>query len=675
MKMIELSLNHLTKYYAATEIFENISFDVKTGERVGLIGQNGCGKTTILKILMGAEDYQGGEISIRKNARLGYLNQIPVYDDTVQTAEVIESAFESIYEIKKQMRLLEEQMKRLVGDTLAKALQTYGSLAEKYELSGGYEIETKINRITTGLQITDGLKAMYFNQLSGGEKTRVMLARILLEEPDVLLLDEPTNHLDLETIQWLEGFLKEYKGTVLAISHDRYFLDSIANKIIELEFSRANIYQGNYSYYTIEKERRFLIDYRNYVNQQKKIERMEQQIQRYRIWGEMRDSEKMFKKAKELEKRLEKMETLDHPVLENRKIRLSQAEAGRSGKIVLELEDVAKAFENKPLLRNVNFTVFYQDSACIIGKNGTGKTTLLKMILGELESDKGTVKTGSQVKIGYLPQNVSFEDEEMTVLDYFARLHNIPYGEARSQLAKALFLKEDVNKKISSLSGGEKSRLKLCSLTFTGINLMILDEPTNHLDIDSREVLEETLAEFGGTLLFVSHDRYFINKLASKIIVIDDCTTHVYNGDFNYYTEEYQKALANAAVIPAAEAAGSIQNGKNHRERETSREYSTMYTHSRNGGPRDTGSRDKRSRENGPSAQREKLQKNLLLAEQEIETLEETIKSLEEEMNWNSSDSSRLQELYEQKVLAEQGLKAAYEKWEAAAAELEQALA
>ena len=379
--MIEFSVNNLTKYYAANKIFEQISFDVKTGERVGLIGQNGCGKTTLLKILMGTEDYQGGEVNIRKNARLGCLDQIPVYDDTVRTIDVMESAFEGTYEIKRQMRLLEERMKQPENDGLEKALRAYGKLAEQYEQSGGYELETRIGRVAAGLQITDSLKERTFNRLSGGERTRVMLAKLLLEEPDVLLLDEPTNHLDLETIQWLEGFLREYKGTVLVISHDRYFLDNVTGKIIEMEFDRANIYQGNYSYYTVEKERRFLIDYRNYVNQQKKIDRMERQIQRYRIWGEMRDSEKMFKKAKELEKRLEKMGTPEKPVLENQKIRLHQAEAERSGKIVLELENISKSFGNKPLLEDVNLTVFYGDSVCIMGRNGAGKTTTIKLIL------------------------------------------------------------------------------------------------------------------------------------------------------------------------------------------------------------------------------------------------------------------------------------------------------
>lgn len=545
--MIELSGNNLTKYYAANKIFEHISFTVQTGERVGLIGQNGCGKTTLLKILMGTEEVQGGEVSIRKNARLGCLEQIPVYDDTVRALDVMESAFESVREIKKQMRLLEKRMKQPETAGLEKVLQTYGRLGEEYERNGGYESETRIARVASGLQITDSLKNRGFNRLSGGERTRVMLAKLLLEEPDILLLDEPTNHLDLETIQWLEGFLREYKGTVLVISHDRWFLDHVVGKIIELEFDRANIYRGNYSYYTVEKERRFLIDYRNYVNQQKKIQRMERQIQRYRIWGEMRDSEKMFKKAKELEKRLEKMGTPEKPVLENQRIRLRQTEAERSGKIVLKLKNISKSFGNKPLLEDVNLTVFYQDSVCVMGRNGTGKTTLLKMILGESEPDSGTVTIGSRVKIGYLPQNAAFEEEESTVLEYFARLHNIPYGEARSQLAKTLFRNEQVNKKIGSLSGGEKSRLKLCSLTYAGVNLLILDEPTNHLDIESREVLEETLAEFDGTLLFVSHDRYFIDRLADRIVVIEDRGTHVVNGDYTYYAEECRKSRQNTS--------------------------------------------------------------------------------------------------------------------------------
>jgi ATP-binding cassette subfamily F protein 3 len=570
--MIELSINNLTKFYGANKIFETICFEVKTGERIGLIGKNGCGKTTIMKIIMGrfkegnlnlqgwfedtgqvqdgeasygeevSEDYQAGEVNLRKGIKIGYLNQIPVYSEDTRAIDVIRMAFQKVFDLKRRLSELEGVFQTSSGEKLEKALLSYGRLTEEYEIAGGYELETKINKITEGLKINDILKQLPFHSLSGGEKTRVILAKILLEEPDILLLDEPTNHLDLETTEWLEGFLKDYKGSVLIISHDRYFLDNVAMKIVELEFSRANIYMGNYSYYVLEKERRFLIDYRNYINQQKKIEQMEKQIERYRIWGNMRDSETMFKRAKELEKRLEKIEVLDKPVLEGRKVRLNQDSANRSGKMVLETKHLSKSFGDTVLLKDIDMKVYYQDSACIIGKNGCGKSTLLKLILGELKPDYGTVKIGAQVKIGYLPQQVVFEDEDQTILEYFSGLHNITYEAARSQLARVLFFKDDVHKKIRFLSGGEKSRLRLCSLTFEKVNFMILDEPTNHLDIDSREVLEETLTAFEGTLLFVSHDRYFINKVAGKIMSFENNHLITYPGDYTYYQEELQKA-------------------------------------------------------------------------------------------------------------------------------------
>ena len=528
--MIDLSINNLTKFYGANKIFEKICFEVKTGERIGLIGKNGCGKTTIMKIIMGRfkesnlnlqgrledtgqvqvgealygeevlEVYQAGDVNLRKGIKIGYLNQIPVYSEDTKAIDVIRMAFQKVFDLKRWLSELEGVLQTSSGEELEKALLSYGRLTEEYEIAGGYELETKINKITEGLKINDILKQLPFHSLSGGEKTRVILAKILLEEPDILLLDEPTNHLDLETTEWLEGFLKVYKGSVLIISHDRYFLDHVATKIVVLEFSHANIYLGNYSYYVLEKERRFLIDYRNYINQQKKIEQMEKQIERYRIWGNMRDSETMFKRAKELEKRLEKIEVLDKPVLEGRKVRLNQDSANRSGKMVLETEHLSKSFGDTVLLKDIDMKVYYQDSACIIGKNGCGKSTLLKLILGELKPDYGTVKIGAQVKIGYLPQQVVFEDEDQTILEYFSGIHNITYEAARNQLARVLFFKDDVHKKLRFLSGGEKSRLRLCSLTFEKVNFMILDEPTNHLDIDSREVLEETLTAFEGTL-------------------------------------------------------------------------------------------------------------------------------------------------------------------------------
>lgn len=560
--MIELNVSNLIKYYGANRIFQDISFEIQTSERIGLIGPNGCGKTTIMKILMGMEDYQGGAISFRKDTKVGYLNQIPRFNEGITTMEVLKIAFKDVFSLQKQMEELQQLLCRLEGNDLDKAVLSYSRLLEQYENKGGYETETKMNKITEGLQISEIMKEMLFDDLSGGEKTRVILAKILLEEPDILLLDEPTNHLDLATIEWLERFLENYKGAALIISHDRFFLDSVANKIIDMHSDRADIYHGNYSFYVIEKERRFLLELKNYQNQQKKIERMEEQIQRYRIWGEMRDSDKMFRRAKELEKRLEKIEVSKRPSHNGKKIRLNQIGSGRSGRIVLETTEISKSFGERTILKDINLNIFYQDNACILGENGCGKTTLLRMVLGELAPDGGSIKIGSQVKIGYLPQQVEYEDEELTILEYFSRLHNVTYSVARSQLAKVLFTNDDVYKKIKILSGGEKSRLKLCSLSFTGVNFLILDEPTNHLDIDSREVLEETLTEFDGTILFVSHDRYFVHKIADKIITIDNMTTNLYQGDYLYYQEEYKKEQEQGYLSVIQKEEGNRQGRK-----------------------------------------------------------------------------------------------------------------
>jgi ATPase subunit of ABC transporter with duplicated ATPase domains len=635
--MIELSVDNLMKFYGANKIFENITFDIKTGEHIGLIGKNGCGKTSILKILMNLEDHQAGNISIRKDCKLGYLNQIPEYADDTSVMDVIQLAFEMIYELRTNMDELEQQMLYLKDQELEKAILKYSRLQEQYELGGGYELETKINKITEGLKITEDLKRMLFNSLSGGEKTRVILAKLLLEEPDILLLDEPTNHLDLNTITWLEGFLKDYKGAALIISHDRFFLDNVVSRIIELDNDRAEEYLGNYSYYVSEKESRILIEQKNYQNQQKKIDRMEQQIERFRIWGAMRDSEVMYKRAKEIEKRLEKIDVLDRPMLNKRKIRLNQTEIGRSGKIVIEAVNIKKSFGERLLFKDAKVNVFYQDSICIIGENGCGKTTLLKLLLGEMEPDGGTVKMGSQVITGYLPQQVDFNDEDQTVLEYFSRLHNLTYGEARSQLAKVLFFHEDVNKSIKFLSGGEKSRLKLCSLTFERVNLLILDEPTNHLDIESREVLEETLLNFRGTLLFVSHDRYFIDKIADKIIEIENLATKEFNGDYAYYQEEVKKLQEKELVLQNNSLKLQDRNKKN--QKFTNNSYSE---------PKNTNSKNVRKLE---------------LLEKSIEEIEEKIRSLEILIEANSSDCVSLKELFEEKEEASKELEKAYTEW------------
>ncbi|MFT4146216.1 MAG: ABC-F family ATP-binding cassette domain-containing protein [Mobilitalea sp.] len=650
--MIELSIDNLMKFYGANKIFENISFDIKTGEHIGLIGRNGCGKTSILKILMDLEDHQAGNISLRKDCKLGYLNQIPEYAEEATVMDVIQVAFKNIYDLRTKMDELEQQMIYLKDQELEKAILKYSRLQEQYELGEGYELETKINKITEGLKITEDLKRMLFNSLSGGEKTRVILAKLLLEEPDILLLDEPTNHLDLNTIMWLESFLKEYKGAALIISHDRFFLDNVVSRIIELNYDQAEEYLGNYSYYVTEKERRFLIAQKEYQNQQKKIDRMEQQIERFRIWGAMRDSEVMYKRAKEIEKRLEKIDVLDRPILSKRKIRLNQTETGRSGKIVIEAFNLKKSFGERLLFKDAKVNVFYQDSVCIIGENGCGKTTLLRLLLGELEPEGGTVKLGSQVIIGYLPQQVDFKDEDQTVLEYFSRLHNLTYGDARSQLAKVLFFNEDVNKSIKFLSGGEKSRLKLCSLTFEGVNLLILDEPTNHLDIESREVLEETLLNFTGTLLFISHDRYFIDKIADKIIEIESLTTKEYSGDYAYYQEEVKKLQEKQSVLENNSVKLQDRSKSNHTSAKSS-----------NSEPVKTNSKETNSKNTNLKNTSLKSTKKLEILENNIEELEDKIRAFEVLIEANSSDFASLKELFEEKEEANKKLEKLYTEW------------
>lgn len=535
--MIEFSINNLVKYYGAEKVFGNISFDVKTYERVGLIGQNGCGKSTLMKIIMGIEEYSSGTISIRNGIKVGYLDQIFEFSDEVTVMDILQSPFQYIKELSLKIKAQEGKFKNLSEEKLEAEMKVYGELMEEYERIGGYQVDTEINKVTIGLMIPDSFREQYFNRLSGGEKTRVMLGKLLLEQPDLLLLDEPTNHLDIKSIEWLEEFLNNYKGTVFMVSHDRQFLDKVANRIIELEQTAANLYMGNYSDYVIEKEKRFEIAYRAYVNNQRKIEQMERQIERYRIWGAMRDSEKMYKRAKELEKRLDKMEVMDRPSIDTSKIKLNTDGVNRSGKIVIDAQDISKSFGNKVLFKDLSFTLFYKDRLCIMGENGSGKTTLLKIILSETIPDRGIIKTGSNLTVGYLPQNVTFEDEDLSILDHFSAKHRLSQSEARKELAKMLFIRDDVFKKIRLLSGGEKSRLRLASLIHDKVNLLVLDEPTNHLDIDSREVLEDTLEKYEGTILFVSHDRYFVSKLATKMLIMEDGHANAYPVSYDDYLD------------------------------------------------------------------------------------------------------------------------------------------
>ncbi|WBW97755.1 ribosomal protection-like ABC-F family protein [Oceanirhabdus sp. W0125-5] len=520
--MIDISIKDMEKYYGATRVLENISFDVKSGEKVGVVGLNGSGKTTLLKVICGIEEYESGIMAVRKGATIGYLDQLPEHLDNYKIIDILYSAFDHVLDIKKKMVYVENQMKKLNGEALEIILKEYGELQECFEHMGGYDIEKNIKRVCIGLKINKEFQNRKFNTLSGGEKTTVLLAKILLQRSDILLLDEPSNHLDMESIEWLEGFLKAYEGSVILISHDRHFMDKVIDKTVEIYKGVSSIYNGNYSYYARERKNRYRQQLKLHTIQQKKIRKIKNDIVRLRVWESRGGSGKFYIKAFSLQKRLDKIKRIEKPVIDHRKIKLGFSINNRSEKEVLEVRGLTKSFENKRLFTDLNLKVMYGEKVAIVGKNGIGKSTLAQIIMNKCKADEGNVKIGEEVKIGYLAQNITFSDKEQTVLEAFREELDITYQEARSALAKFLFTKDDVFKKVSTLSGGERSRLRLCKFMQQDINLLILDEPTNHFDINSREMLEKSLKHFDGTMICISHDRYFIDKVAERVVELTD---------------------------------------------------------------------------------------------------------------------------------------------------------
>ncbi|MEW8957416.1 ribosomal protection-like ABC-F family protein [Clostridium sp.] len=533
--MIELSLNNVTKYYGATLALRGVTFQVKRGEKAGIVGRNGSGKTTILKIIANVEKIDEGNISIRRGTTIGYLKQIPDYPMECSAYDVLNSAFDSLSGIEETMRDLENRMKTLSGEDLEKTLKRYSNVQETYEALGGYEKEEKFSKICEGLKFSEDFLKRPFHILSGGEKTTLILGKILLENPDILLLDEPTNHLDMDSLEWLEGYLLESKSTVIIVSHDRYFLDKVITKTIEVENLCCETYKGNYSKYIKDKEEKMLLQFKFYKEQQKDIQSMEESIRRLRDWSNNGENVKFIRRAMSMEKKLDKMEKIDRPSFEKENMKIKFISSDRSGEEVIKVEDLRKSFEEKVLIDNGSLLVRYGERTALIGQNGSGKTTFLKMLLKEEKIDKGLVTLGSNVRWAYLPQNIFFNDEEATVLQCFRDDIEILEGKAREYLSKFMFFGEDVFKKVENLSGGEKTRLKLSKLLYEDINLLILDEPTNHLDIDSIETLEEALEDFKGTIFFISHDRYFINKISNRVIAIEDKKFNNYLGNYDYY--------------------------------------------------------------------------------------------------------------------------------------------
>ena len=536
--MIEIELNNIIKNYGLKNVLNGMNLTLKTGEKAVLIGCNGAGKSTVLKIIMKQEDISAGTINIRKNATIGMLRQIYEYEETNPNVYTfLQRSFEHFFELETKLKKLEDEMSYEKNDEkMSELLQKYGNVQQKYIQMGGYDIQEKFNKICSGLQINEKMLNQNYNDLSGGEKTIVNLGALLLKEPSILLLDEPTNHLDMEKLEWLEKFLKEYKGTILMVSHDRYFLDKIATKTILLENGKEKIYFGNYSYFLKEDEKRTLAEFENYKNQQKMIKKMKESIKTLRKFGELAKNEMFFKRAKSIEKKLAKIEQLPQVDLEQKTLLNFKLNIdSRSGKDVVIINNLNKNFESKNIFENANLQIHYGEKIALIGKNGTGKSTLLKIIMNEDCEYTGEIKIGQSVNIGYIPQEIKFEDDNQTILNFFEQFDNRNETEIRTSLAKYMFRGNDVFKKVSSLSGGEKVRLILAKLLKQNINFLILDEPTNHIDIETRELLEEAIKEYSGTVLLVSHDRYFINNLAERIVEVKEKRFFSYVGNYDEY--------------------------------------------------------------------------------------------------------------------------------------------
>ncbi|ACK98012.1 ABC transporter ATP-binding protein [Bacillus thuringiensis] len=554
------SVNNVTKSFGGNIIFENISLEIKNGERVGLVGRNGSGKTTIFGLLTGMESLDAGAIHMKKGTRIGHVAQIPKFDEAMTVYDVLSSAFKVEKELEKEMHALEKNMaEEQEQSSLQKLMERYGVIQEKFAFLGGYEIEANIMKVANGLQVTD-LFSRVFTELSGGEQTKVSLAYMLLQKPDLLLLDEPTNHLDLFAVEWLEQFLKEYTGTVMVISHDRYFLDEVVTKIFDLEDGEIHVYHTNYSQFVEEKEERLLQEFQAYQEQQKKIKKMKEAIKRLREWANQANppNEGLHKRARNMERALERIEKLKRPILERKQMGLQFEGQERSGKDVVVMKEVSKGFAGRPLFEQANLHVRFQERAAIVGRNGTGKTTLLKLLLKEMEPEAGAIRVGSSVKIGYLSQH-TYENMKSNVLEAFRENVAVTEGEARHILAKFLFYGPAVFKKVTQLSGGEKMRLRLAQLMYQDINFLILDEPTNHLDIESREVLEEALEQYNGTILAVSHDRYFLNKLFEKTYWIDECKLFEFAGNYAWARQKWEEKLEKQVIKQKRQGKKSVE--------------------------------------------------------------------------------------------------------------------
>jgi ATP-binding cassette subfamily F protein 3 len=537
--MIILSCYHIYKSFGIDSILEDISFTVDKGEKIGLIGTNGAGKSTLFKILTGQYPYDKGELYWSKDVNIGYLEQNASFESNQTVLDEVLHVFDPLIRMESELRKLEQQITKESllpsSKNLESLMESYAHQSEVFQKKNGYGYQSEIRGVLKGLGFSDEEFQQPLCQLSGGQKTRLGLAKLLLSKPDLLLLDEPTNHLDIDAIEWLETFLKSYDGTILLISHDRYFLDEIVNKIYEIDNRQMTQYNGNYTSFVKKKKMRYEQQRNEYLQQQKEIEKQEDMIRRFKQHG----TEKLAKRAKSREKRLEKLSPIERPiqVMKNAKIRFETQI--KSGKDILQIENLSKTFDHRPLFHHIAFSIHHGEKIGLIGPNGIGKSTLFKIILGLIPYDTGSIQLGHNVYPGYYDQEQSDLNLSNTVMDEIWN-QNIRFTETevRTLLGSFLFTGDDVFKPISTLSGGEKSRLALLKLMLSKANFLLMDEPTNHLDIPSKEALEDALINYEGTLLIISHDRYFLNKVTTKTLELSAESIQEFLGNYKYYVEK-----------------------------------------------------------------------------------------------------------------------------------------
>ncbi len=627
-----LSCQNISKAYGADEILNQINFHIEAKEKLAIVGINGAGKSTLLKIIMGEEEADEGQVIIGKDITVGYLaqHQDSYYDKTIY--EELLSVKQDVINLQNQIRELENNMKNLSGKELEEALDRYTKMNHTFEQQDGYVFESMITGILKGLGFSEDDFHRPVSELSGGQKTRVSLGRLLLSRPDIILLDEPTNHLDLNNIRWLEGYLGNYDGAVIIVSHDRYFLDKIVTKVVEIENTKATIYHGNYSYYAQKREEVRLSKYRAYMNQQAEIKHQEEVITKLKQFNR----EKSIKRAESREKMLNRIERIEKPQEINDEMRLTLTPAVESGNDVLFIDGLSKSFGNHVIFENVHMDIKRGERVALIGNNGTGKTTILKIINQLLPKDSGTITLGAQVHIGYYDQEHQVLHTDKTIFDELQDAYPaMTNTKVRNLLAAFLFTGDDVFKQIKDLSGGERGRVSLAKLMLSNANFLILDEPTNHLDIVSKEILENALKHYTGTLLYVSHDRYFINQTATRILDLTKNGIKSYIGNYDYYVEQQLVSTAQAE-----EKSTAVKN-----ETEAKKDW-------------------KLAKEE--QAKERKKQNDLKKCENRIEELEALITSLDEQMSDAAiaTNVEKLTALSKEQEQAREELDLLYEQWE-----------